>query len=400
MSDQPISVWERWPDAWRLVGLILSSVILAIVLVLRGPAPVPVVEPTPSTPVAVSPGTSPLSPPPVTPPSAPQIVAPRPDEIKAGAPIIIEGTASPGERVRVYDGPMVLGEAQSDEQGRWRLEVGRVWTEGPHELRVVGLNEAGEEVIASEPIALFVPAVEGAPTSAPTPQAGGETPTVPPTPTVPGVRVEPRRPSLRMHVSIDEPRSGQTMQDVPQVTGVAPAGAIVRVYEIQRLVGQTVAEADGAWQLETTGKFPAGDHLIWAEALAEDGTLLGISRSIFFTVSSSPAPSLELPTSGTRTRETRPSLSGTGEPGAVVRIYADTRPIAEAAVDESGRWKARPEEPLPPGRHIIRAVVVDEAGRPKAESQPVGIVVVGPTKVLPLTGGEHPEPTPAAVMEP
>jgi hypothetical protein len=385
-----------------LVGLILSSVVLAIILIVRGtgPAPAPTTVAVPPSPVA--PGPSPISPPTI-PEGGPILIVPRPEQVRAGAPIIVEGEAPPGTRVRVYDGEILLGETESDATGRWRLEVGRTWSEGRHELKAVGLDEQGREIGASEPIVVVLPPpsprrATPVAEASPTPERAVELPAVTPVPTVPvsGLPEGPARPSLKMHVSIESPRPGaKVVEDLAQVSGEAPTGALVRVYDVQRLVGQTTAQPDGEWRLATQGKFPAGDHLIWAEALASDGTLLGLSRSVFFTVvagQAGKAPSLKIPVAGAALKEARPTLEGTGEPGAIVRIYADTRPIAEAAVDREGRWRARPNEPLPPGRHIIRAVVVDEEGRPLAESEPVDIVVAQPAEVLPLTGGERPDP--------
>ncbi len=406
MSDQRTPILQGWPDGWRLVGLVLSSMILAIVLILRAPALAPVVVLTPTaTVVQVA---TPISPLPVT----PVPIALLPAQPQAGAPVVIEGVAPPQLKVRVYEGSTVLGEARADAEGRWRLEAGQTWTEGVHELRIVGIDEHGNELPSSALVArvpvtgLPTPTVEVAPTvvaPAPTAKPSVELPEKTPTPAVAIARLEPgvSRPSLRMHVSIDQPQPGQAIvEGVPLIGGVAPSGAIVRVYEIQRLVGQTTANLDGTWRLATSGLFPLGDHLIWAEALTEDNILLGLSRAVFFTVASRFTASVETPAAGAAVKESQPVFSGTGEPGAHVRVYLGTRPIAETVVDEDGRWEVRPAAPLAPGQHVIRAVVVDEAGRPLAESQPVSITVPQPARVLPLTGGDRPEPVPQASFQP
>ncbi|MCD6291731.1 MAG: hypothetical protein J7M34_14645, partial [Anaerolineae bacterium] len=159
MNDRPNSVWERWPDAWRLAGLVLSSIVLAGVLVLRGTAPTPTpgkatVTVIPTATVAM---VSPISPLPKTPIPPSVAVTLAPEGVRAGTPIVLEGSAPPGTRVRVYDGAQVLGEARSDQAGRWRLEVGRTWSAGEHRLRVVGLDEAGKEIGPPASIAMTVP---------------------------------------------------------------------------------------------------------------------------------------------------------------------------------------------------------------------------------------------------
>ncbi len=399
MNDEPNSIWERWPDGWRLVGLVLSSVVLAIVLVLHGlaPAPSPMVTPT-----------APISPLPAPSPGGPLAITSPLDQVQVGAPVVIEGTAPPHSTVRVYDGAAMLGETQVDESGRWRLEVGRTWSERPHELRVATLDESGNEIASSAPITVVpVPAPAAAP-AAPIPVEEGK-PSVSPMPTPLALALAPIQPAtrlgqpgLRMRVSVDQLRPGQitSVEDLSVLSGMAPAGAIVRLYDLLRLVGQAIAGPDGVWRMETKDQFPPGDHLIWGEALTEEGVLLGTLPPAFVTVTPRAAVSMDMPADRT-IREAYPTFSGTGEPGERVRVYADTRPVAETVVDERGRWEVRLAEPLPPGQHTVRAVLVDEEGRLLAESQPLSITVPQPTRALPVTGGERPEPTlvPRASLE-
>ncbi|MCS7221766.1 MAG: Ig-like domain-containing protein [Anaerolineae bacterium] len=387
MNNEPNSFWERWPDGWRLVGLVLSSVILAIVLVLYKPTP-------PSQPVATPAATavetigpiSPLLPP--APGVSPAITAPL-DQVQVGAPMVIEGIAPPQSTVRVYDGAAVLGEAQADETGRWRLEVGRTWSEAPHELRAASLDASGKEIASSPPLVVMPVSPQAVPPTMPTPTRS----VLAFVPVQPAARLG--QPGLRMRVSVDQLRPGQliSVDDLPVISGMAPAGAIVRLYDLLRLVGQTIAGPDGTWQIATEGQFPPGDHLIWGEALTEEGILLGTLPPTFVTVAPQATLSIEMPANDLL-QEPYPAFSGTGEPGKRVRVYVDTRVVAEAVVDTSGRWEVRLTEPLPPGQHMVRAALVDEGGRLLAESQPLSITVPQPTRSLPVTGGERPDAMP------
>ncbi len=394
MNDEPNSFWERWPDGWRLVGLVLSSVILAIVLVLYKPAPAPPPTVTPAATTVEAIG--PISPP--VPPALetlPAIVAPL-DQVQVGAPMVIEGTAPPQSTVRVYDGTAVLGEVQADEAGRWRLEVGRTWSDAPHELRAASLDASGNEIASSPPITVMPVPAQATPPIAPTP-----------TPSALGLALAQPvtrlgQPGLRMRVTVDQLRPGQliSVEDLPVISGTAPAGAVVRLYDLLRLVGQAIAGPDGIWRIETEGQFPPGDHLIWGEALTEEGILLGTLPPTFVTVTPQATFSMDAPANGIL-REAHPAFSGIGEPGKRVRVYVDTRVAAETVVDEEGHWEVRLTEPLPPGQHTVRAALVDEEGRLLAESQPLSITVPQPTRALPMTGGERPDPisTPRALLE-
>lgn len=387
MNDEPNSFWERWPDGWRLVGLVLSSVILALVLILYGPTPPPSPVATPAATVVETIG--PISPlPPLAPGASPAITAPF-DQVQVGAPIVVEGIAPPQSTVRVYDGTTVLGEAQADETGRWRLETGRTWSEELHELRAASLDAGGNE-IASSPSVIVIPvSPQAAPPAVPTPTPSA----LAFVPVQPTARLG--QPGLRMRVSVDQLRPGQliSVEDLPIISGMAPAGAVVRLYDLLRLVGQAIAGPDGTWRIATEGQFPPGDHLIWGEALTKEGILLGTLPPMFVTVTPQAMLSIERPADGLL-REPYPAFSGTGAPGKRVRVYADTRVVAEAVVDESGRWEVRLTEPLPPGRHMVRAALVDEEGRLLAESQPLSVTVSQPARALPATGGERPDPIP------
>ena len=386
MNDQLNSIWERWPDGWRLVGLVLSSVILAIVLVLYRPVPAP---PPMITPTATAVETiGPISPLPS--PGVPLAITAPLEQVQIGTPMVVEGIAPPQSIVRVYDGTTVLGETQADETGHWRLEVDQTWSEMPHELRVASLDTNGNEIASSTPIVVMpVPTQVIAP-AMPTPSPMVSTLAL----TQPMTRLG--QPGLRMRVSTDQLLPGQliSVHDLPVISGMAPAGAIVRLYDLLRLVGQAIAGPDGTWQIETEGQFPPGDHLIWGEALTEEGVLLGTLPPAFVTIVPQATFSLVVPTESAL-RETYPVFSGTGEPGKRVRIYVDTRAVAETTVDEKGHWEVRPTEPLPPGQHIVRAALVNEEGRLLAESQPLTMTIPWPTRALPLTGGERPDPIPS-----
>ncbi len=46
--------------------------------------------------------------------------------------LVIEGAAQPHATVVVYDGDNVLGTAQADQEGRWRVELMQPLVEGEH----------------------------------------------------------------------------------------------------------------------------------------------------------------------------------------------------------------------------------------------------------------------------
>jgi len=199
--------------------------------------------------------------------------------------------------------------------------------------------------------------------------------------------------SLGAQASIDQAWSSLlSPNDLPVLSGSAPAGAVVRLFDLRRLIAEAVAGDDGRWRIDLAGLLPIGDHLLWIEARSPAGDLLAASAPAPLTVAPSTVPIVERPTIGAVVAAARPEVVGRAEPGAAIRVYEDTRLIAEAIAGPDGRWRAQPEEPLTPGEHLIRAVVVDAEGRLVGESEPVMVVVPQPIRALPVTGSERPQP--------
>jgi nucleoid-associated protein YgaU len=48
-------------------------------------------------------------------------------------------------------------------------------------------------------------------------------------------------------------------------------------------------------------------------------------------------------------------VGGHAEPGAEVRIYLDNGLLGQALAGADGRWQLRPDRPVPPGLHTLRA---------------------------------------------
>ena len=69
------------------------------------------------------------------------------------------------------------------------------------------------------------------------------------------------------------------------------------------------------------------------------------------------------------TSESRPTISGSGEPEAVITLFDGTHPITGVrgpTVSPSGTWSFTPAGPLAPGAHTISSVQTDRAGNVSA----------------------------------
>ncbi|GAB4514778.1 MAG: hypothetical protein Kow0047_26730 [Anaerolineae bacterium] len=409
MTNRPFSsILEQWPDAWRFAGLIVSSAILALVLVFQR---------APSTPAGAT--TTPLVgvSPALTPTTSPAIVSPpvvkgvEAGKVMPGTPVVLAGEAPPGARVQIYDGDVLLGEVRADDAGRWRVELGERWAPGPHELRVRVVAEEGEIVAVSEPVPITVgegAAETPAATTEATPTAVAQAPAVAlprevHVPAVLGLGAAPGISATAAVVPVTVRLADGERVEVegsPALEGTAPAGAVVRVFDVHRLVGEVVAAEDSTWELQGDERFPPGDHIVWAEARSASDEVLGVSEPLFFSVAPQGKLSITAPAEGEVIKEPRPLISGAGQPGVVVRVYVGSRAIGETVAGEDGSWALRPEIPLPAGEQAIRAAVVDEQGRAVTESEPVPVLVQVAMGILPTTGAERPEPELQAEITP
>ena len=75
--------------------------------------------------------------------------------MKAGAPLVLEGTGTPGSTVTVYDGEQVVGETTVGADGTWTLTVPPL-AAGAHSLVAKLLGADGVEQAASAPVELTV----------------------------------------------------------------------------------------------------------------------------------------------------------------------------------------------------------------------------------------------------
>ncbi|MDF3933331.1 Ig-like domain-containing protein [Pseudomonas citronellolis] len=275
------------------------------------------------------------------------------------------GSAEPGDTVTIKDGDKVLGTATVDENGNWTFTPSEPLGEGDHSITTVITDPAGNSSEPSDALDFNVDssAVIVSITKA-LDDFGG--------------------------VQADLADSATTDDRTPTLVGTANAGALVRVYEGEHLLGSVVANAQGQWQL-TLPEQDEGPHHYTAvaqNAAGNEGSA-GFSLGIDFTAPTAPGEvtitdnvgepgngSTELG-DGSTTNDTTPVISGSGgEPGDIITIIDNGNDIlGTAVVDGNGNWQFKPEEPLPEGEHEITVTATDEAGNVSEPSPGVSITV-------------------------
>ncbi|WP_239699542.1 Ig-like domain-containing protein, partial [Salmonella enterica] len=167
---------------------------------------------------------------------------------------------------------------------------------------------------------------------------------------------------------------GATDDTTPTLRGTTDIGSTVEVFINGDSAGFATVDASGNWIFEITTPLSESTHYFTVQATNANGPG-GLSAPVGITVDLS-APAQPVITSatddvpgmtgtldnGALTNDSRPTLNGTGEAGATIRILDNGVEIGSATVDQSGNWRFTPNAPLESNAHIFTAVATDPAG--------------------------------------
>lgn len=167
---------------------------------------------------------------------------------------------------------------------------------------------------------------------------------------------------------------GATDDTMPTLRGTTDIGSTVEVFIDGDSAGFATVDASGNWIFEIATPLSESTHYFTVQATNANGPG-GLSAPVGITVDLS-APAQPVITSatddvpgmtgtldnGALTNDSRPTLNGTGEAGAIIRILDNGVEIGSATVDQSGNWRFTPNTPLESNAHIFTAVATDPAG--------------------------------------
>jgi hypothetical protein len=286
--------------------------------------------------------------------AAPVVITPENGDTINTVQPLFAGTSAPNSQVRLYDGDKVLGDSAVDSDGRWTFRPTAPLAEGEHTIAVVPMNADGSEGAAKDTVTITIASGLGS------------------APVGPGIIVDSTPASIA--------------NSRPVLTGQAPAGATIRIYDGDQLLGEVKAGPDGGWYYTPAAPLTAGDHVLRFEVVSADGrTVASAERSITIAAG---APSVKPPQITTPSQgQVAPGevLSGTAPAGSQVQIYDGSTLIGGTTAGANGKWRFRLPANLSVGAHDIHAVAVDQTGLPVSQSKPAAIVVE-PPRTLPVTG--------------
>ncbi|WP_017348354.1 Ig-like domain-containing protein, partial [Pantoea sp. A4] len=261
---------------------------------------------------------------------------------------VLSGKAEAGSTVSVYDGTALLGTATVGQDGNWSFTVPAL-NDGAHSLTTTVTDAAGNVGPASEAIGFTVDTVapEG----------------------VSGVTV-----TDNVGDSQGELASGATTDDnTPTFAGQAEAGAVVKVYDGETLLGSVTAGQDGSWSF-TPDALSNGPHSFTTTVTDAAGNVSAESPAFDLTIAAGVPPTtsslvvtddtgatLVQLADGASTHDNTPTLNGLAGANDAITLYNGDVVIGNATADADGQW-VFDTSTLPDGTYAFHAVATDAAG--------------------------------------
>ncbi|WP_411378129.1 BapA/Bap/LapF family large adhesin [Citrobacter portucalensis] len=275
---------------------------------------------------------------------------------------LVSGSADPGSTVIIRSGTSILGQGIADDSGNFAVTISPAQTTG-QALNAIAQDPAGNQ---SDPTTF-----------------SAATSSVPHPPTL--EIVDDIAPIMGVI------GNGKTTNDtLPLLQGTATAGATVNIYvngvlQVPSVIADVVS---GAWSYQLPAPLTNGATYNFTVSQTVGGIPSGQSPNYAITIDTT-APQAPTITSiiddvapgtgsldkGQITNDSRPTLNGTGEPGATITLYDNGIAYATTTVNSNGFWSFTPTAPLGEGDHLFTARATDAAGNQGDPSSDFRIIV-------------------------
>jgi len=292
------------------------------------------------------------------------------------------GTSEPNATINIYEGITLVGTTTADASGNWAVTLNTTFPEGPHQFVARATDAAGNTSDPSSPFSLNIDLTPPAiPVLVNVVDDVGTTTTI---------------------------TSGQITNDAqPTLSGTAEAGSTIKIYDNGVQIGSVTA-ADGTWSFTPTPALADGQHPLTITATDASGNTSDPTTPFVLNLDATPpnapiitsivddvVPNLGTIAGGTPTNDTQPTLNGTAEANAVVRIYDGNTLVGTVTADANGNWTLpQTSTILTNGQHNFTATATDTAGNTSAPSSISSVVVDTlapnlPTTLAVITNGTH-----------
>ena len=317
-------------DILKGVVTAILLIIIAILLLQGGPAREAEGSPEATFPAATLP---------VADLAMPAINTPLPGE---RGNVSLSGTGQPGATVELWAGDVKLGDVVVGEDGTWSwdgtLELGDSYQLSARTVDASGqmLNEAGIGLARAEPV------------------------------------VEIALPTINSPILGE----GGSLS----LSGTGQPGATIELWAGDIKLGDVIVGDDGAWSWD--GTLDPGDYQLSARTVDASGQMVNEAPALALNM---PAPVVEiaLPTLNPPTlgEGGSVSLSGTGQPGATIELWAGDLKLEEVLVGEDGTWSW--DGTLDAGDYQLSVRTVDASGQMLNEAPALAFTVA--SEVAPVT---------------
>lgn len=269
----------------------------------------------------------------------------------------LQGTATAGGIVKIYEGLQLLGQVTAAVDGRWTFTPPTAWSEGAHTVHATVTLVAKGESERSDPFSLVVDSM------------------APDAPSIDAVHDD-----VGAVQGLVQP--GQATDDnLPTLQGRAEANSTVRIHDNGVLLGTALADANGAWQFTPVAALADGEHRFTVTSQDAAGNTSAPSPAYVVLVDATAPvpPTIESAyddvgietgwlASGAQTDDARPLLTGSAEAHSTVIIKDDGVELGRVQADADGRWSFAPASDLGAGLHGFTAEAMDAAGNGSAPS--------------------------------
>jgi len=275
----------------------------------------------------------------------------------------LNGTATPGGVVKLYDGATLMGETTANALGHWSFTPVVALAEGMRNLTAtVTLLASGE----STPTPVFNLIVDM-------------------TPPIADDSAE-----LRDDVGLIQGVIGHgifTDDNLPTFTGHAEPNATVVIYDNGLKIGEAKTSATGDWSFTPAWALAQGSHSFVTRVIDAAGNVGEKSVALDFEVDTR---AVEITLSqvadnvgslqgnlahGDVTDDATPTLNGTATAGGLVKLYANGLLIGETTANALGNWSFTPAVALAEGPHALTATVTTGAAGESAPTSVFNLIV-------------------------
>ena len=176
-------------------------------------------------------------------------------------------------------------------------------------------------------------------------------------------------------ISVTSPNNDNT----PTLSGTGEVGATVTVKdENGNSLCTAVGQSNGTWTCTLTIPLTDGPHTLSVTQKDPAGnTSPQAAAPVNIDTTAPSAPVITGPVSGNTTTNDKPTFTGTGEVGAIVKVYDEfNNLVCQTNVDSSGNWTCAPAFGQGEGTHKYIAIQTDSAGNTSPSSTPPVILTL------------------------